>query len=160
MSGAGFIFRSMNAHQVLIILVVDTRVFGCVADSFQESRFTSISPTDYKDSKASIFLSKFIGTRVAHDRWRVKRDWCGNSASRFVTHYYSIIRWQLFAGKASAQYTNKFQYFFLFLPVSLIKQRFTGVIASLFWKQRLSDSAWWALQRTLLVESVAPGILS
>ena len=47
----------MNAHQVFIILVVDTRALGCVAaDSLQleERRFSSISPTDYKDTKASI----------------------------------------------------------------------------------------------------------
>jgi hypothetical protein len=55
MSEAEFIFRSMNTHQVLIILVVDTRVLGCVADSLQERRFASISPTDYKDTKASIY---------------------------------------------------------------------------------------------------------
>ena len=68
MSEAEFIFRSMNTHQVLIILVVDTRVLGCVADSFQERRFTRISPTDYKDTKASIFRSEVIGIAVAHGR--------------------------------------------------------------------------------------------
>ena len=46
----------MNAHQVLII-VVDTRILSCVADLLQERRFASISPTDYKDAKVSIFLS-------------------------------------------------------------------------------------------------------
>ena len=68
MSEAEFIFSSMNTHQVLIILVVDTRVLGCVADSLQERRFASISPTDYKDTKASIFRSEVIGIAVAHDR--------------------------------------------------------------------------------------------
>jgi hypothetical protein len=58
----------MNAYQVLIILVVDTRVLGCVADSLQERRFTSISPTDYKDTKVLIFRSEVIGITVAHDR--------------------------------------------------------------------------------------------
>jgi hypothetical protein len=51
----------MNTHQILIILVVDTRVLGCVADSLQERRLASISPTDYKDTKASIYCSKIIG---------------------------------------------------------------------------------------------------
>ena len=68
MSEAEFISSSMNTHQVLIILVVDTRVLGCVADSLQERRFASISPTDYKDTKASIFRSEVIGIAVAHDR--------------------------------------------------------------------------------------------
>ena len=76
MSEAEFIFRSTNTHQVLIILVVDTRVLGCVADSLQERRFTSIGPTDYKDTKASICRSEVIGVTVAHVRCgvRVKRD--------------------------------------------------------------------------------------
>ena len=58
----------MNAHQVHVILVIDTRVLGCVADSLQEHRFASISPTDYKDTKTSIFRSEVIGITVAHDR--------------------------------------------------------------------------------------------
>ena len=67
----------MNTHQVLIILIVDTRVLGCVADSLQERRFSRISPTDYKDTKESICPSEVIGIRsesevrginVAHDR--------------------------------------------------------------------------------------------
>ena len=58
----------MITHQVLIILVVDTRVFGCVADSLQERRFASISPTDYKDTKASILRSEVVGITVAHGR--------------------------------------------------------------------------------------------
>ena len=57
----------MNTHQVLIVLVVDTRVLGCVADSLQERRFASISPTDYKDTKASIFRSEVIESTVVHD---------------------------------------------------------------------------------------------
>jgi hypothetical protein len=68
MSEAEFIFRSINTHHVLIILVVDTRVLGCVADSLQERSFASISTTDYKDTKASIFFSELIGIEVAHDR--------------------------------------------------------------------------------------------
>ena len=68
MSEAEFIFRSMNTHQVLIIVVVDTRILGGVADSLQECRFASISPTDYKDTKASIFRSKIIRIAVAHYR--------------------------------------------------------------------------------------------
>ena len=58
----------MNTHQVLIIVVVDTRVLGCVADSLQERRFASISPTDYKDTKTSIFRSKVVEFTVAHGR--------------------------------------------------------------------------------------------
>jgi hypothetical protein len=59
----------VKTHQVLIILVVDTRVLGCVADSLQERSFASISPTYYKDTKASVFRSEFIGFKVAHGRW-------------------------------------------------------------------------------------------
>ena len=59
--------RSMNTHQVLIV-VVDTRVLGCVADSLQECSFASISTTDYKDTKVSILCSKVIEITVAHDR--------------------------------------------------------------------------------------------
>ena len=61
MSEAEFIFRSLNTHQVLII-VVDTRILGCVADSLQQCCFASISPTNYKDS---IFRSDVIGISVA-----------------------------------------------------------------------------------------------
>ena len=68
MSDVEFIFRSMNTCQVLIILVVDTRILGCIADLLQEHCFSSISPTDYKDTKASIFLSDVIEIRVAHGR--------------------------------------------------------------------------------------------
>ena len=57
----------MNPHQVLII-VVDTRILSCVADSLQERRFAGISPTDYKDTKVSIFRSEVIGIKVAHGR--------------------------------------------------------------------------------------------
>jgi hypothetical protein len=60
MSEAEFIiFGSLNTHQVLII-VVDTRILGCVADSLQQRRFAGISPTDYKDAKSSIFRSEVI----------------------------------------------------------------------------------------------------
>ena len=68
MSDAEFMFRSMNTHQVLIILVIDTRVLGCVADSLQERRFAGISSTDYKNTKASICRSEVIGITVAHCR--------------------------------------------------------------------------------------------
>ena len=68
MSEADFIFRSMKTHQVFVILVVDTRILSCVADSLQERRFASISPTDYKDTKVSIFRSEVIGIKVAHGR--------------------------------------------------------------------------------------------
>ena len=67
MSEAEFIFRFLNPHQVLII-VVDTRILSCVADSLQERCFASISPTDYKDTKVSIFRSEVIGIKVAHGR--------------------------------------------------------------------------------------------
>ena len=71
----------MKTHHVLVILVVDTRVLSCVADSLQERRFASISSTDYEDTKASIFRSKLIGIKVAHGRcgW-VKGEWerCGS----------------------------------------------------------------------------------
>ena len=66
MSEEDFIFKSMNTHQVLVILVVDTRLLGCVTDSLQERRFASISPTDYKDTKASILRSEVIDFTVAH----------------------------------------------------------------------------------------------
>ena len=59
----------MKTHQVLFILVVDTRVLGCIADSLQERRFARISPSDYKDTKALISPSKVIGITVAHGRW-------------------------------------------------------------------------------------------
>ena len=55
----------MNPHQVLII-VVDTRILSCVADSLQECRFASISPTDYKYAKVSIFFSEVVGITIAH----------------------------------------------------------------------------------------------
>jgi hypothetical protein len=68
MSEAEFIiFRSLNTHQVLII-VVDARIFGCVADSLQQRRFAGISTTDYKDAKSSIFRSEFIWIKAAHGR--------------------------------------------------------------------------------------------
>jgi hypothetical protein len=41
-------------------VVEDTRILGCVADSLQQRRFASISQTDYKDTKASIFCSEII----------------------------------------------------------------------------------------------------
>ena len=69
------IFTPLNAHQVLII-VVDTRILGRVADSLQKRRFASICPTDYKNAKASICSSKVV---VAHDRCECNdvRDFVG-----------------------------------------------------------------------------------
>ena len=55
----------MNTHQVLLI-VVDTRILGCVTDSLQESRFASIGPSDYKYTKVSILRSEVIGITIAH----------------------------------------------------------------------------------------------
>ena len=81
-SETGFIiFRSLKSHQVLII-VVDTRILSCVADSLQQRRFASIGPSNYKDTKMSEFYLEVIGITVAHhDRcglWvRVKRDYVG-----------------------------------------------------------------------------------
>ena len=78
MSEAEFIFRSMNTHQILVI-VVDTRILCCVANSLQECRFASIGPSDYKYTKVSVFRSEIIGIAVAHHvvvcyHWvRVKR---------------------------------------------------------------------------------------
>jgi hypothetical protein len=66
---AGFILSPINAHQVLAILIIYTRVLGCVADSLQERRFARISPANYKNTKARIFLSELIdGIEVAHRR--------------------------------------------------------------------------------------------
>ena len=56
-------FRSMNTHNVLIV-VVYTWVIRCVAHTLQESRFSGVRSTDYKDAKASIFLSELIGINV------------------------------------------------------------------------------------------------
>ena len=58
----------MNAHQVLVIHVVDTKILGCVADSSQERRFARIGPTDYEDTKASIFRSEVMEITVVHGR--------------------------------------------------------------------------------------------
>ena len=63
-----FIFRSMSTHQILIILVVDTRVLTCVADSLQERRFARINPTNYNDTEVSKFRSEVIGIKVLHGR--------------------------------------------------------------------------------------------
>ena len=78
MSEAELIIRSLNAHQVLII-VVDTRVLGCIANSLQERGFASIGPSDHKDAKASIFFSEFIWIKVAH-------GCCGVDSTRLRTH--------------------------------------------------------------------------
>ena len=61
----------MNTYQVLIVLVANTRGLESldrVADSLQKRRFSSISPTDYKDTKAYIFNSEVIEFTVAHGR--------------------------------------------------------------------------------------------
>ena len=58
---AEFVFSPMNTRQVLTSLVIDARVLGCVADSLQERCLTRISPTNYKDTKARIFISEIIG---------------------------------------------------------------------------------------------------
>ena len=66
-----FIFGFKKTHQVLIVLVVDARVFCGIADSLQERRFASISPSDYKNTKAGIFRPKVIRSlkvTVAHGR--------------------------------------------------------------------------------------------
>jgi hypothetical protein len=42
------------------------RVLGCIADSLQEGRLTSISTTDYKNTKASIFRLEVVGIAMAH----------------------------------------------------------------------------------------------
>ena len=55
----------MNTHQVLLI-VVDTRILGCVTDSLQERRFSSIGPSDYKYTKVSILCSEVVGITIAH----------------------------------------------------------------------------------------------
>ena len=74
MSEAEFIFKAINTHQVLII-VVDTRILGCVTDPLQERRFASIGPSDYKDTKVSIFRSEIIGIAVArHGRCGYRWD--------------------------------------------------------------------------------------
>ena len=55
----------MNTHQILVI-VVDTRILSCVANSLQECRFASIGPSDYKYTKVSVFSSEIIGIAVVH----------------------------------------------------------------------------------------------
>ena len=65
MSEAEFIFKSMNTHQVLLI-VVDTRVLGCVTDSLQERSLSSIGPSDYKYTKVSVLCSEVVGITIAH----------------------------------------------------------------------------------------------
>ena len=76
MLAAEFILSPMNTRQVFAILVIYTRVLGSVADSLQERRFSRISPTDYKDTKARIFLAEIIGVLVAHRRrgWGLRND--------------------------------------------------------------------------------------
>ena len=54
----------MNTHQVLIVPVVNTKLLSRVADSMQERRFASISPT--KDTKASTFRLEVIEFTVSH----------------------------------------------------------------------------------------------
>ena len=92
------IFKSTNTHQVLIV-VVDTRVLGGVADSLQERRFASVSPTDHKNTKASILLSEVIG--VAHGG-------CGESLR---INFNGILPWvfkpRRTAGPCDANYDRK-----------------------------------------------------
>ena len=73
MSEIEIMLNSMNTHQALTVLVVDTRVLGCVADSLQERRFPSIGPTEYKDTKARIFCSGIIGRIQIAARVEVRR---------------------------------------------------------------------------------------
>ena len=87
----------MKTHQILI-LVADTRVLSCVADSLQERHFASISPTNYKDTKASIFRSKVIAiadTPGRHGRCKRKWEHCGNVLVGVETLPYTstIYRW-------------------------------------------------------------------
>jgi len=51
-------------HQFVILFVVDTRLLVCVADSFQECRFTGVGTADHKNAKLTVFLSNF--SVVAH----------------------------------------------------------------------------------------------
>ena len=96
MSEAEFIFRSMNTHQVLLI-VEDTRILGCVTDSLQERRFASIGPSDYKDAKVSILCSEVIGITIAHHivqvvgcHWvKIKRLRGNNITSLMALHPFS-----------------------------------------------------------------------
>ena len=78
----------MITHQVLMVLVVDTRILGCVADSLQDRRFASISPTDYKDTKISIFRSEVIG--IAHGRCEGKRDCVGAFDTPHTSRQYPL----------------------------------------------------------------------
>ena len=63
MSEAEFIFRSMNTHHVFIVDTWDDGSSVVVA----RAPFSSISLTDYRDTKASIFRSEVIGITVTHD---------------------------------------------------------------------------------------------
>ena len=77
-------------HQVLIILVVATRVLFRVADSLQERSFASISTTDYKDTKASILCSEVIGITGAHGCYGEGTSWEHRgimSRCLFVVHW-------------------------------------------------------------------------
>ena len=89
MSEAEFSFESVNTHQVLISIVVDARILGCVANSLQERRFASISTSDYKDTEASIFLSELIGITVAHcrDKERLR----GKAPARLLVLYGEVM---------------------------------------------------------------------
>ena len=58
----------MNTHQILFVVVVDTRVIGCITNTLQERCFASISPTNYKNTKSSILRSLFISIRIVHGR--------------------------------------------------------------------------------------------
>ena len=57
-------------------------ILACVANSLQERRFAGIGPSDYKDTKVSIFCSEVIGITVGyHDR-------CGSIYELLVKCYY------------------------------------------------------------------------
>ena len=98
MSEAKLIFKSMNTHQVLLLIVVYTRILGCVTDSLQEGRFSSIGPSDYKYSKVSILCSEIIGITIAHHvvkfvgcHWVKIRRLRGNNIMSLIscTHFQS-----------------------------------------------------------------------
>ena len=57
----------MNTHQVLVIrVVVDRKIPGCVTGSLQDNRFASIGTSNFKDAKVSTIFWEIIGIAVAH----------------------------------------------------------------------------------------------
>ena len=69
MSEVKFVFNEHlpQASDQVSAILVDRKVFGCIADSLEERRFARIIPTNYKDMKGSIFCSDVIGIAVAYD---------------------------------------------------------------------------------------------